>query len=89
VLPNSEVTQELKTVSGVMLKLVPQGCEGEGLQQVLNDPLGDGRPHYLEVTGRGDGDDVSPVPCRAHRADHVQAVDVGEVHVEQDQVHRT
>jgi len=86
VLPDRDVTRKLQTVCRIALKLVPQRREGERLQKVLHDPQRDGGAHDLEVAGRSHGDDVGPVPGCMHRAHNGEAVNVGQVQVEQHQI---
>ncbi|MDQ0940639.1 hypothetical protein QFZ67_002344 [Streptomyces sp. V1I1] len=71
---------------GVPAEAVAEGGEGEGLQDVLDDPEGDAFADDREVAGGGDGDDVGRVPGGAQRPYEVQAVPVGKVQVEEEQI---
>ena len=77
-LPEQPVAGELVRERGV----------GEGLDQVLHHADGHGAPDDREFADGRDGDDVRQDPCGAHPPGDVQAVQVREVHVQQDKFHR-
>ena len=60
--------------------------EGEGLDDVLGDPIGQSLLHDLHVAGRGDGDDVDVDALTADGTADLESVPVGQVHIEEDEV---
>ncbi len=69
-------------------QLVRKRGVGEGLDQVLDHADGHGAADDVQFTNGRDGDDVREEPCSPHPPGNVQAVEVREVHVQQDQLHR-
>lgn len=73
---------------GVPVETVPEGGEGEGLQDVLDDAEGDALADDREVAGGGDGDDVGGVPGGTQGPYEMKAVSVGQIEVQQQQIDR-
>ncbi|GAA2907914.1 hypothetical protein GCM10020221_00020 [Streptomyces thioluteus] len=71
---------------GVAHEPVAQRGEREGLQDVLDDAERDALADDGQVACRGHGDDVGGVPGGPQGAQQAQAVAVGEVEVEQEEL---
>ena len=77
---------ELLAVDGVLLELRAEGGERERLQQVEHDALGNGVADDVDVARGRHGDHVAQVTGCPQPLQQPEAVTVGQVHVEQDQV---
>jgi hypothetical protein len=78
---------DLRAVPRIALELVGESRERERLDEVLAHPVGDGLADALRVARGGHRDDVDGRgSARVQDAEHVQALDVGQVEVEQHEV---
>ena len=82
------VACETRPVVGVLLELGPQPRERERLEEVEHHPLRDRPPHHLQLAHRRHRDRVAEVAVETQLRQQVEAVPVGQVHVEQQQVGR-
>src|SRR5699024_3717640 len=80
------VPAEAIAEGGVRLELRLEDGEGEGLDDVLGDTVGQGLLHDLHVPGRGHGDDVHVDTLAADGPADLDPVSVRQIHVEEHEV---